>query len=135
MLVLFCGQDGRVIGLSHLVPTVGMQNGRAEFQQGGVCGCWRGAGPPDDAVQDRRSHEGAIEEGRVGHCGGESGAMYGCGGEEKCTMTVQMGRKPTCYRTREERKVQTDKKSSTLEVRREPMQALAECGNVTRRRY
>jgi hypothetical protein len=34
-----------------------------------VRGRWGGLRAPDNAVEDLRGHEGAVEEGCVGHCG------------------------------------------------------------------
>lgn len=46
-----------------------VQGGGADAQERRV-GCGgRGGGAPDDAVQDGGRHEGAVEEGGVGHLG------------------------------------------------------------------
>ena len=53
-----------------------MQDGWADVQEGSVRGRRWGLGAPDYAVEDGRGHEGAVEEGRVGHC-----FACGCGGQ------------------------------------------------------
>lgn len=50
-----------------------VQDRGPDVQEGGVRGGRRAGGAPDDAVQDGGRHEGAVEEGGVGHvCGGRA---------------------------------------------------------------
>lgn len=78
--MLFGGQDGGVVGMLDSVPAVGVQDRGADFQQRGVGGCWGRGRAPDYAVEDGRGHEGAVEEGCVGHC-----------------ILEEMGRKCACW--------------------------------------
>ena len=62
---------------------MGVQDGGADVQEGGVGGGRRGGGPPDDAVEDRGRHEGAVEEGGVRGHGGWVGGWVGVEEEEE----------------------------------------------------
>lgn len=81
--------DGGVVGVLDVAALVRVQNGRADGEQRRVGGRGRGLGSPDDAVQDGRRHEGAVEEGCVGH-GGE-GALRGRGAAGAGLVRVEAG--------------------------------------------
>jgi hypothetical protein len=53
----------------YFVALVRVQDGGADTEERGVGGCWGFLRAPDDAVQDGRGHEGAVEEGGMGHGG------------------------------------------------------------------
>lgn len=51
------------------VTLVGVQYGRANRQERGMCSGGGRLGAPDDTVQDGWGHQRAVEEGCVGHVG------------------------------------------------------------------
>lgn len=61
--------------MADLSALVGVQDGGADVEEGGVRGGGRRRLAPDDAVEDGGCHEGAVEEGWVGGGHGGEGTL------------------------------------------------------------